>query len=151
MWRGFDLVTEGSLGYHFPVDDLSWYCLKEREEEERDSLASVDTDEETEEEESLFCAACGFLITLWKNRISVDGSFEHTFVNPGGYIYRVGCFREAQGCLDADAPTKEHTWFKDHAWQYAVCGSCLSHLGWVYSSGGDDRFYGLILDKLSMS
>jgi len=126
-----------------------WYCLKDGENGEESREPSFDQELAVDEEKGLCCGACGFRITTWRQRISVGGAFEHTFVNPGGYVYRIGCFREAPGCFDAEEPTSEHSWFKGYAWQYAVCGGCLAHLGWVYSGGAGERFHGLILDRLS--
>jgi hypothetical protein len=126
-----------------------WYCLKDGENGEGRAEPSIDQETDLEEDKGLYCTACGFRITSWGERISVDGAFEHTFVNPGGYVYRIGCFRQAPGCFDAEEPTDEHSWFKGCAWQYAVCGGCLAHLGWVYTSAAGERFHGLILDRLS--
>ena len=80
--------------------------------------------------------------------MEVDGRVQHTFVNPGGYIFRICCFRTAPGCTVQGAPTGEFTWFAGHTWVYAQCAMCAEHLGWGYFRGKELRFYGLILDKL---
>ena len=109
----------------------------------------VRMDAKEEEERALRCLKCGWEITTEKQRISVQDSHEHTFVNPGGYVYRIGCFREAPGCVLSGEGSSEHTWFKGYAWSYAACSSCLTHLGWSY--GFDpDKFFGLILERLGM-
>ena len=130
--------------YHY-----NWYCLKDSEEARTGELVSDKIEEEAEEEESLRCSNCGFMITTKKECISVDGVHEHTFVNPGGNIFHIGCFRGAAGCVQAGESTTEHSWFKGYAWAYALCGRCLSHLGWVFHSAEGDEFFGLILDRLS--
>jgi hypothetical protein len=33
----------------------------------------------------------------------------------------------------------------------AVCGSCLAHLGWLFTAYGLESFYGLILNRLVVS
>ena len=98
------------------------------------------------------CAACGAAITTPAEAIAVGGDHAHTFVNPGGYIFRVGCFRDAPGCALSGDPTSEFTWFAGYTWNFALCGACRAHLGWGWSGGesGDDLFYGLILDRLTL-
>lgn len=104
--------------------------------------------ESEEGEEAYYCATCSALITTGRERIEVDGGHQHTFVNPGGYIHRIGCFRRAAGCEVVGEPTNEFTWFAGHSWNYAVCGSCGSHLGWAYFRGAERRFFGLSLENL---
>jgi hypothetical protein len=59
-------------------------------------------------------------------------------------------FRTADGCRDEGVPTLEFTWFKDHAWSFALCSRCGLHLGWKYSGNPPkaDSFYGLIKSRL---
>ncbi len=104
-----------------------------------------------EEEDTLYCFLCGTAITREAERVTMQGSHEHTFTNPGGYVYQIGCFRRAPGCEQVGAFTEEHTWFPGYSWRYAVCGSCGTHLGWTYSSAGRNEFYGLIVDRLLSS
>jgi len=104
--------------------------------------------QESREEEIYRCAACGHEITTAGERITVQEAHEHTFVNPGGYVYRIGCFRRAWGCLQAGESTDAFSWFKGCPWRYAVCGECFAHLGWSYEAAGG-LFFGLILDRLS--
>jgi hypothetical protein len=115
---------------------------------EDEQSESVEGDVLIEEEEILLCAACGNSITANGQRISVDGGHEHTFVNPGGYLFHVGCFKEAPGCLQVGRSTTEFAWFRGSSWKHAVCGSCLENLGWVFHYPSQNRFYGLILDML---
>ena len=100
-----------------------------------------------EEEEKLYCAACGTWITSGPWRISVQGDHEHTFFNPAGQIFRVGCFKEAPGARAVGLASTEFTWFKRHSWQTAFCGACGEHLGWRFA--GDLFFFCLILKKLT--
>ncbi len=109
----------------------------------------------TEPEHNWFCRYCGTIITSDAQRIERDGRFGHTFVNPGGYVFGIGCFADAPGCVEAGDYTGDHTWFAGFEWRYALCCGCASHLGWRYRGGGGggraggrDAFYGLILDRL---
>lgn len=101
--------------------------------------------------DDLLCRQCGFPITSESNRIAVSGAHYHTFTNPHGIVYEIGCFQKAAGCAVAGRPTSEFTWFPPHGWQVAVCGSCLTHMGWRFSSPDHAVFFGLILDHLVRS
>lgn len=98
-------------------------------------------------DERIVCGACGTSITHARERISVDSAHEHTFQNPLGIVYHIGCFRNAPGAAAFGSPTLEHTWFAGFAWQVAICRGCELHLGWRFSSS-DSIFFGLILSRL---
>jgi hypothetical protein len=100
-------------------------------------------------EKFLLCSQCGQPITCEKDRIEIGGSHSHGFTNPHGIRFDIGCFREASGCLEFGLPTLEFTWFPGYAWRITCCKSCQQHLGWAYYSHDHDRFYGLILHRLS--
>jgi hypothetical protein len=109
-------------------------------------------------EGGLLCFACGHPITSERQRFAAGGAHEHTFTNPAGWVYRIGCFRSAPGCAQAGEFTEEYSWFPGQAWRYALCAGCRTHLGWVFrgasaGAGGaagsaPPEFYGLILDRL---
>jgi len=94
----------------------------------------------------LACAACGEPVTTGAARVDRSGAHAHTFTNPHGLVFRIGCFEQAPGCVTASEPSTLFTWFPGHAWQVAACRACAGHLGWLFS--GKDRFFGLILDRL---
>jgi hypothetical protein len=93
------------------------------------------------------CIFCNNIITSPKNIIEINGKHDHTFTNPAGNTFAIGCFSTAKGCLNYDEPTIEYTWFPGFSWCYAICTSCYSHLGWRYESPVSS-FYGLILINL---
>jgi len=95
----------------------------------------------------LVCARCHRVITTPAARVDRGGRHEHTFANPHGFVFHIGCFAAAPGCVTTGAPSTAHTWFPAHAWQVALCRSCSEHLGWLFS--GPSRFHGLILDRLA--
>ena len=98
--------------------------------------------------ERLLCLACGHPITSLRERISAGGAHQHTFANPAGFVFRIGCFGRAPGCVQSGPPpTLEHTWFPGRAWRCALCGGCRTHLGWAFQDG-NSGFFGLILDRL---
>ena len=127
----------------------AFYGLDAGDKVKADLSASGLQDTDTGEDHIYRCAACGFDITSEGDRIGINESHEHTFANPEGYVFRLGCFRNAPGCLQIGAPTQEHTWFPGYAWLYVLCGHCTSHLGWHYRSAKSGAFFGLILDNLT--
>lgn len=99
-------------------------------------------------ERRLFCFRCGHRITDQDWRIAINGAHAHTFTNPHGLTFHIGCFRDAPGCAETGTATTEFTWFPGYAWCIADCAHCGVHLGWQFTSS-QDRFYGLIHDRLS--
>ncbi len=112
------------------------------------SRSNVDTDQNKKFEKYLICKACENKITTLADKTKIDGTFQHSFLNPAGQVFEIGCFTDAIGCSIAGIPTSEWTWFSDYSWQIAICASCSSHLGWFYSGNKKLSFFGLILDTL---
>ncbi len=79
--------------------------------------------------------------------MEINGAHEHTFDNPAGERFRIGCFSAASGLLRVGHSTLAWTWFAGYAWQSEVCAGCRVFLGWLYRRG-DHRFHGLILAGL---
>lgn len=94
----------------------------------------------------LVCRACDHAVTRRGAALEVAGAHEHTFANPAGIVFRIGCFAEA-ACTVVGTPTLEHTWFAGHRWAIAHCAGCGEHLGWRFASA-TSGFFGLILDRL---
>jgi len=97
----------------------------------------------------ILCGFCLEPITAQHLRISVNGEHRHTFTNPAGIVFEIGCFSDAPGCRTMGVPTTEFTWFPGHSWNYAYCASCGTHLGWYFTSGEGGGFFGLILARLT--
>ena len=95
----------------------------------------------------LACAFCQRPITTTSDRIEVEGRHDHTFANPHGISYHIGCFGQAAGCRTVGEASTYWTWFPPYAWQVENCGTCREHLGWLFRAD-DDRFHGLILGRL---
>jgi hypothetical protein len=96
----------------------------------------------------IHCAACLTRITSAESRTERGGAHAHTFENPAGITFQIGCFSSAPGCVVQGEPTLEYTWFPGYAWSYASCANCREHLGWRWD-GDADRFFGLILARLA--
>jgi len=96
----------------------------------------------------LACAFCLRPVTTSAARIEVGGAHQHTFVNPHGFRYHIGCFATVVGCVPVGEPSAFWTWFPGHTWQIELCGNCREHLGWRFHAA-DSEFHGLVLDRLA--
>ena len=135
--------------------DISSACLfrmpqEKRIDENYKNFAETKAEEkELGHEEFIFCRQCRQVITAPSQRIIIQDAHRHTFANPQGIIYEIGCFGSAVGCRYAGPATGEFTWFVGYEWKIAVCSMCLIHLGWIFISNScDTTFNGLILDQL---
>ncbi len=102
----------------------------------------------TSREVVLLCAACGASIAREADRVALFGAHAHDRVNPAGVPFRIGCFRQADGCREVGAWSNEFPWFPRHAWRCVACIACGAHLGWRFRSPDAGTFLGLILAAL---
>jgi len=121
--------------------------LSEAPGETRHMSAEDEKQHEDERERVLLCKTCSAEITKSKQRISRAGKHLHTFFNPAGIVYEIGCFKRAPGCLPHGQISSDFSWFGGYSWQIVFCGVCHDHLGWFYDSG-EDSFFGLITNRL---
>jgi hypothetical protein len=98
-------------------------------------------------DDSLRCAVCDHRITDRGYRSEMGGAHEHTFVNPGGFAFRIGCFIAAPGAKHVGEASDAFTWFPGWTWQIAICGRCRAHVGWIFRCSGE-QFHGLIVTAL---
>lgn len=97
--------------------------------------------------EGIRCRACGSVVTRRDEKIAVGGSHCHTFFNPAGIVFELGCFRGAPGCFVTGKASSEFTWFAGYVWRFALCSHCRAHLGWFFERQ-ESTFFGLILTNL---
>ena len=95
----------------------------------------------------LACAGCLQPITTAGARIDVGGAHEHTFANPAGFQYHIGCFARATGCATVGEPSPAWSWFAGYSWQVEHCSACREHLGWLFRAEGH-LFHGFVIDSL---
>jgi hypothetical protein len=135
------------------VEHLDYHLLRKRSGKKGSPKASEPAREEApeqvpEEEQYILCRQCHQAITRPAERITVQGAHQHTFANPHGIVFEIGCFKYARGCGYAGPPSTEFTWFSGYAWRVSFCTLCLTHLGWVFIADSGDSFHGFILDRL---
>jgi hypothetical protein len=99
----------------------------------------------------ILCRDCLHPITRPSDRVSIEGRHAHTFANPHGIVFEIGCFRRAPGCGAIGPASSEFTWFAGHRWRVCICAACLAHLGWMFLPAVGDAFFGLILERLRES
>jgi hypothetical protein len=114
---------------------------------EHDQQTDTQDADKAKDKDFLRCVECGYRITRQSDRIAINEKHQHVFANPHGYIYQIGCFAQAPGCVIIGEATSFFSWFPGYAWQIALCGQCLTLLGWAFRSQ-ESQFFGLILDKL---
>ena len=105
-------------------------------------------DEGLKDGKKILCRQCRQLITTTGQRIEVEGAHQHTFFNPHGIVYEIGCFRSVTGCRLTGPVSKEFSWFAGYGWRISVCSRCLVHLGWLFLSDSGSSFSGLVLNRL---
>ncbi len=121
---------------------------KPGEEGDTTTVEKEAEEQSPEEEEYILCRQCHQAITKPADRIVMQGSHRHTFANPHGIVFEIGCFKNVQGCGYAGVASDDFSWFAGYSWRVCFCILCLTHLGWMFSLKGLDSFYGLILDRL---
>jgi hypothetical protein len=122
----------------------------DKSEEEGDiAILEKEAEERSPDEEKyILCRQCHQAITKPADRIVMQGSHRHTFANPHGIVFEIGCFRSVKGCGYAGPASDDFSWFAGYSWRVCICTMCLTHLGWMFSRLGGDVFHGLILDRL---
>ncbi len=116
-------------------------------ERDRRSSPRTGTGRVADDERGLVCVVCGHHITDDDHRIEMSGAHEHTFVNPGGFVHRIGCFNAAPGCSYLGPTESAFSWFPGWTWQIAACARCRAHVGWIYRNAGE-QFHGLIVSAI---
>ncbi len=146
------MVVETFRDYNYFKDSPSWAFrqLTNKELEEITKKKTRDKAGDIDESSFILCRSCGNVITSTDNKVERSGKHKHTFTNPKGYVFQIGCFSTARGTTNQGIPTMEYTWFAGFNWCFTLCLRCFVHLGWFYQSG-EESFYGLILDNLMES
>jgi len=124
------------------------WCREQRQEDGGADILTLEKDKDRQEaEKGLRCKVCGLVITNNRERCSRGGRHLHTFFNPAGIVYEIGCFQKAPGCHAYGPASDEFAWFAGYRWRVVYCAECIEHLGW-YFTAGQDGFFGLIVNRL---
>jgi hypothetical protein len=135
------------------VSDISCYALRTPAEERSSGQPAILTKDDVQDsafgpDKYILCRQCSQIISTKDEEISVDGSHYHTFANPHGMVFDIRCFRAVSACSYTGPPSDEFTWFEGYCWRITLCSMCLTHLGWLFMSGGGHSFHGLIRDRI---
>ena len=138
---------------YYPTEQNTLSLLREPAEDKQGDLLIISEEDnkgekEFDPEKFVLCRQCHQVVTSKNNRINRDGAHRHTYANPSGQLFEIGCFQIVTGCEYVGALSYEFTWFKGFSWRMVVCEMCLTHLGWFFVSSVGDRFHGLILNRL---
>ena len=140
-----------AVTYPLGIKPIGWFRVpsdKQGNDKAKGSPEEKPFEIESDSEEAILCRQCHQVLTRPSERISIQGAHRHAFANPHGIVFQIGCFRSVQGCGYVGPATPEWSWFKGYSWRILVCRMCLTHLGWLYTSAGDESFNGLILDRI---
>jgi len=86
------------------------------------------------ERRNYHCAQCGAFITQSGALVSMNGSREHSYVNPAGIRCNFMTFLASENTVALEDLYMEHSWFPGYGWRFLICESCLQHLGWQYEA-----------------
>ena len=134
-------ITETSPGKYPSKEDMDHLTYLDK----RPSIFEHEEDDNLREWR-LVCASCGHLVTRVSEKIDFRGRHNHDFPYYGS-IVRLGCYRNAPGCVGVERISDGYSWFRGYSWQIQLCRNCYTQLGWKYMSQ-DDSFYGLVFKML---
>jgi len=140
----YELAFHSSFIIHPSSLMFQRFTKKQLEKIQQESTLQVD---DSAGKSKILCKTCEHPITSHHHKIEISGNHRHICRNPVDFVFEIGCFALANGCISQGVATLENTWFAGFAWRYAVCANCYTHLGWFYQSS-HKNFYGLILNQL---
>lgn len=84
------------------------------------------------------CKSCRNVIARRSDMLvmSSDGPLG-AYVNPHGDVHEIMTFLKANGLALIGSPVTEYSWFPGYAWTITTCGTCDTHLGWLFSTRND--------------
>jgi cereblon len=98
------------------------------------------------------CASCGTIIAYADAAIGINGSTNHSFLNPAGVRCNFMTVADCENVLVYDQLFLEHSWFPGYGWRFLLCSVCHQHLGWKYDVVGSalspPEFFGLLFDAV---
>jgi len=108
----------------------------------------IKADDKNKASKVYHCARCGTYITNSAAAAKINGSENHSFVNPAGIQCNFQTFVECDNILISDEIFLQHSWFPGYGWRFLVCGACSLHLGWKYDAMAENvrpkSFFGVL-------
>lgn len=98
------------------------------------------------------CARCGAPITDSGALVPMNGSVEHSFVNPAGVVCNFKTFGRCANVTAYEELYRQHSWFSGYGWRFLLCSACSLHLGWRYDAVAKNlspsSFFGVLIDSV---
>jgi hypothetical protein len=114
----------------------------------------IQGDDEAKSRSTYHCSVCGAHISDAAAAVKINGSDEHSFVNPVGVRCNFYTFLDCTNILEHRDLHEEHSWFPGYGWRFLVCAVCLHHLGWKYdalrSGMRPEAFFGVLMDAVNV-
>jgi len=111
-------------------------------------------DEKDKNRRNYHCARCGRFITHSGAVIRLNGSENHSFINPSGILCNFITFEHCENVMVHRELYLEHSWFSGYGWRFLMCANCVLHLGWKYDAvtriARPSNFYGVLVDGLDL-
>ena len=80
--------------YPPPPPTIMWLKTPAAPERAGGTLPESAAQEEEHEDPMVLCRECLFPVTREEAQTTISGGFQHTFANPAGIVFTIGCFRE---------------------------------------------------------
>jgi cereblon len=129
------------------IPAVAWALREGPESPGGQTITTTEDKRVPEEPPVIACARCREPITSEGEWMEVSGARQHTFANPHGFCFRIGCFAAARALEAVGEWSGEWSWFPPCQWQVRQCAVCAEHLGWAFRAPGRS-FFGLVLDRL---
>jgi hypothetical protein len=112
-------------------------------------------DEKDKTRKEYHCASCDAVIADSDSLVQINGSDDHSFVNPAGIRCNFLSFAQCVNTISDGILYLEHSWFPGYGWRFLVCAACLRHLGWQYDALSEDCspsvFFGVLKTAVRVS
>ncbi|BAT78365.1 hypothetical protein LR48_Vigan04g206700 [Vigna angularis] len=81
------------------------------------------------------CKSCETTIAKRSDMLvmSSEGPLS-AYVNPGGYVHEIMTLYKANGLSLLGPAVAEYSWFPGYAWTIAICATCKTQMGWLFTA-----------------
>ncbi|KAJ4957686.1 hypothetical protein NE237_024797 [Protea cynaroides] len=144
MWR--QIVGVPSMDDLVKKPDLLSFCIASKipvSESTRQELLEIDgvsyrlrrEIELLERFDRVRCKTCQTIIAKRSDMMvmSCDGPLG-AYANPHGYVHEIMTVYKANGLALIGRAVIEHSWFPKYDWTIAICATCESTMGWLFTA-----------------